>query len=178
MSRRITVQFIGDASSLNKATDSAVGATGRLSDKMRKVAKVAGFALGAGAVIAAKGLYEATKAAAEDEASQARLKKTLENTAKATDEPVWQLPLERKYRKQLDSDIADISNLGGPHAGATTAALFLDEFVAGVPWAHIDIAGTMASDADDAWRSAGATGFGARLLAQLAAGFSAPAGTD
>ncbi|CAL8975484.1 cytosol aminopeptidase [Propionicimonas sp. T2.31MG-18] len=98
--------------------------------------------------------------------------------AAATDEPVWQLPLERKYRKQLDSDIADISNLGGPHAGATTAALFLDEFVAGVPWAHIDIAGTMASDADDAWRSAGATGFGARLLAQLAAGFSAPTGTD
>mgnify|MGYP003557891287 FL=1 len=88
MSRRITVQFIGDASSLNKATDSAVGATGRLSDKMRKVAKVAGFALGAGAVIAAKGLYEATKAAAADEASQARLKKTLENTAKATDEQV------------------------------------------------------------------------------------------
>ena len=95
--------------------------------------------------------------------------------AKATDEPVWQLPLERKYRKQLDSDIADISNLGGPHAGATTAALFLDEFVAKTPWAHIDIAGTMSADADDAWRSAGATGFGARLLAHLAAGFDAGA---
>ena len=93
--------------------------------------------------------------------------------AKATDEPVWQLPLERKYRKQLDSDVADISNLGGPHAGATTAALFLDEFVAKTPWAHIDIAGTMSTDADDAWRSAGATGFGARLLANLAAGFEA-----
>ncbi len=91
--------------------------------------------------------------------------------AAATDEPVWQLPLERKYRKQLDSDVADISNLGGPHAGATTAALFLDEFVAGTPWAHIDIAGTMSTDADDAWRSAGATGFGARLLARLAADF-------
>jgi leucyl aminopeptidase len=93
--------------------------------------------------------------------------------AGATDEPVWQLPLERKYRKQLDSDIADIANLGGPHAGATTAALFLDEFVAGTPWAHIDIAGTMASEADDAWRSAGATGFGARLLARFAADFTA-----
>jgi leucyl aminopeptidase len=91
--------------------------------------------------------------------------------AQATDEPVWQLPLEKKYRKQLDSDVADLSNLGGPHAGATTAALFLNEFVAGVPWAHIDIAGTMSTDADDAWRSAGATGFGARLLATLAAGF-------
>ena len=93
--------------------------------------------------------------------------------AEATDEPVWQLPLERKYRKQLDSDIADISNLGGPHAGATTAALFLDEFVAGIPWAHIDIAGTMSTDSDDAWRSAGATGFGARLLARLALDFTA-----
>jgi leucyl aminopeptidase len=95
------------------------------------------------------------------------------DAATATDEPVWQLPLERKYRKQLDSDIADISNLGGPHAGATTAALFLDEFVAGTPWAHIDIAGTMSSAADDSWRSAGATGYGARLLASLAAAFTA-----
>ncbi|HSK33103.1 MAG TPA: leucyl aminopeptidase [Propionicimonas sp.] len=95
----------------------------------------------------------------------------VKTAAEATDEPVWQLPLERKYRKQLDSDVADISNLGGPHAGATTAALFLDECVAGTPWAHIDIAGTMSTDADDAWRSAGATGFGARLLARLAADF-------
>ena len=93
--------------------------------------------------------------------------------AEATDEPVWQLPLERKYRKQLDSDVADISNLGGSFAGCTTAALFLNEFVAGKPWAHIDIAGTMSTDADDSWRSAGATGYGARLLAQLAADFTA-----
>ncbi|MEN0072189.1 MAG: M17 family peptidase N-terminal domain-containing protein, partial [Propionicimonas sp.] len=64
--------------------------------------------------------------------------------AEVVDEPVWQLPLEKKYRKQLDSDIADLGNLGGPHAGATTAALFLNEFGGDVPWAHIDIAGTMA----------------------------------
>jgi len=88
-----------------------------------------------------------------------------------TAEQLWQLPLERSYRKQLDSDIADISNLGGPYAGATTAALFLDEFVAGIPWAHIDIAGTMQSATDDSWRSAGATGYGARLLTRLAQDF-------
>ncbi|MGB7963620.1 MAG: leucyl aminopeptidase [Propionicimonas sp.] len=88
------------------------------------------------------------------------------------DEPVWQLPLEKKYRKQLDSDVADLSNLGGPHAGATTAALFLNEFVGDTAWAHLDIAGTMQADADDSWRSAGATGFGARLLAQLARHFT------
>ena len=49
--------------------------------------------------------------------------------AERTDEKAWQLPLERRYRRQLDSDIADISNMGGENAGATTAALFLEEFV-------------------------------------------------
>ncbi|WP_105187389.1 hypothetical protein [Micropruina glycogenica] len=52
-------------------------------------------------------------------------------------------------RKQLDSDVVDISNLGGSFAGCTTAALFLQEFVGEKPWAHIDIAGTMSTDADD-----------------------------
>lgn len=98
-----------------------------------------------------------------------------------TDEQIWQLPLEPQYRKQLDSDIADISNLGGKYAGATTAALFLADFVGDTPWAHLDIAGTMQSDTDDVWRSKGATGFGTRILIELARGFtpvqvSAPAG--
>ena len=92
--------------------------------------------------------------------------------ADSVDEPVWQLPLERKYRKQLDSEVADISNLGGSFAGSTTAALFLAEFVGETPWAHVDIAGTMQVDADEAWRSKGATGFGARLLAELARDFT------
>ncbi|MFJ6418440.1 leucyl aminopeptidase [Paeniglutamicibacter sp. NPDC091659] len=93
-------------------------------------------------------------------------------SAASTDEQVWQLPLERKYRKQLDSDIADISNLGGKYAGATTAALFLEAFVGDTPWAHLDIAGTMQSDTDDVWRSKGATGFGTRTLIDLAQNFS------
>ncbi|ANJ27046.1 leucyl aminopeptidase [Agromyces aureus] len=92
--------------------------------------------------------------------------------ADATDEPAWQLPLERKYRKQLDSDVADIANLGGASAGAATAALFLAEFVEDTPWAHLDIAGTMQSDADDAWRSKGATGYGTRILIEVARGFT------
>ncbi|WP_439593732.1 leucyl aminopeptidase [Microbacterium sp.] len=91
----------------------------------------------------------------------------------AMDEPLWRLPLERKYRSQLDSDVADISNLGGKYAGATTAALFLDSFVGETPWAHLDIAGTMQTDKDDSWRSAGATGFGARTLLELARSFTA-----
>ena len=90
----------------------------------------------------------------------------------AVDESVWQLPLERKYRKQLDSEIADIANLGGPFAGATTAALFLAHFVGETPWAHLDIAGTMQTEKDDSWRTSGATGFGARLLLETAKTFA------
>ena len=94
--------------------------------------------------------------------------------ADATDEPVWQLPLDKRYRKELDSTIADLRNLGGANAGAITAALFLAEFVGDVPWAHIDIAGTAQSGGDSGWQTAGCTGFGARLLAELAVHFSAP----
>jgi leucyl aminopeptidase len=94
--------------------------------------------------------------------------------SKSTDESTWQLPLDARYRKQIDSDIADLNNLGGEQPGAITAALFLNEFVAGVPWAHIDIAGPMKSDEHDSWRTKGATGYGARLLIDLALNFTKP----
>ncbi len=89
-------------------------------------------------------------------------------------EPVWQLPLVPEYRKFLDSNVADMKNIGGPYGGAITAALFLSEFVGSIPWAHLDIAGPMNVDADDGWLSRGATGFGARLLIDLALGFTKP----
>jgi leucyl aminopeptidase len=98
----------------------------------------------------------------------------VESAAAATDEKVWELPLARQYRHFLDSPIADLKNLGGANAGAITAALFLEEFVDGRPWAHIDIAGVAQSDADASWRPAGCTGFGARLLVDLALGFERP----
>ena len=91
-----------------------------------------------------------------------------------TDEPVWQLPLAVRYRGQLDSEIADLSNMGGPNAGSITAALFLAEFVDGVAWAHVDIAGTAQADTARTWRNKGATGFGTPLLIELAARFTAP----
>ena len=53
------------------------------------------------------------------------------------------------YRKQLDSDVADLKNVGGPYGGAINAAVFLSEFVGDVPWAHLDIAGPMKVDADE-----------------------------
>ena len=92
--------------------------------------------------------------------------------ATESDEAIWQLPLERGYRKLLDSNVADMKNVGGPYGGAILAALFLDEFVGDTPWAHLDIAGPMSSDADDGWLSRGATGFGTRLLIQLAVDYS------
>jgi leucyl aminopeptidase len=94
--------------------------------------------------------------------------------AARTDEPVWRFPLVRSYRSQLDSGVADMTNMGGPNAGGITAALFLEEFVAGRPWAHIDIAGTAQNDTATSWRPAGVTGFGARLLTEFALDFTPP----
>ncbi len=98
----------------------------------------------------------------------------VEAAAERTDETVWQLPLDRRYRKELDSEIADMKNVGGDNAGAITAALFLEEFVADLPWAHLDIAGTARAEADDSWRSQGATGYGTRLLIDLLMNFTPP----
>jgi leucyl aminopeptidase len=98
----------------------------------------------------------------------------VEAAARATDERVWELPLDRRYRSILDSQIADIKNWEEGHPGATTAALFLVEFVGDTPWAHVDIAGTAHNAAAEAWRPVGMTGFGARLLAELALAFTRP----
>lgn len=103
--------------------------------------------------------------------NDAALVDQVEAAADATDESVWELPLERRYRSSLNSEVADIKNLGGANAGAITAALFLEEFVGDIPWAHIDIAGTAQNDADISWRPPGCTGFGARLLVELALAF-------
>ena len=91
--------------------------------------------------------------------------------ATRSDESIWQLPLAREYRKLIDSQVADMRNVGGPYGGAIIAALFLSEFVGDVPWAHLDIAGPMDSDSDDGWLSKGATAFGTRLLIELATSF-------
>src|SRR5690606_23705716 len=94
--------------------------------------------------------------------------------AELSDEPVWRLPFVRSYRRELDSEIADLKNIGGPNAGSIHAALFLEEFVAGTPWAHLDIAGTAQSSAERSWVNKGPTAFGARLLVELALAFAAP----
>lgn len=96
------------------------------------------------------------------------------SSSKRTDESLWQLPLARQYRKLLDSNVADMKNIGGPYGGAITASLFLAEFVGEIPWAHLDIAGPMDVDSDESWLSRGATGFGTRTLIDLSLGFTKP----
>ena len=72
-----------------------------------------------------------------------------------------------EYRKMLDSEVADMKNIShGGYGGALTAGLFLEEFVAGVPWAHLDIAGPARAGADDGYNRRGATGFGVRTLVE------------
>jgi leucyl aminopeptidase len=91
------------------------------------------------------------------------------------DERVWELPLVKRYRRQLDSKIADIKNMGGENAGTITAGLFLEAFAGDIPFGHLDICGPMMTSVDDSWRSVGATAFGTRLLVELALGFRPPA---
>lgn len=89
-------------------------------------------------------------------------------------EPTWPLPLPGEYRKMLDSEIADMKNVGGSYGGAVTAGLFLQEFVGKVPWAHLDIAGPARAEADDAYLVRGGTGFGVRTLIELVQNFRKP----
>ena len=95
----------------------------------------------------------------------------LEDAAARVDEPIWQLPLVKEYRRLLDSTVADMRNIGGPAGGTITAGLFLSEFVGNTPWAHLDIAGPMKVDGDDGWMQRGATAFGTRLLIDTVTSF-------
>jgi leucyl aminopeptidase len=78
-------------------------------------------------------------------------------------EPLWRFPLTPAYEEKLASKVADADNApGGP--GAIIAALFLQHFAGGVPWAHLDIASVGDAPSDSFEYSKGPTGFGARLL--------------
>jgi leucyl aminopeptidase len=80
----------------------------------------------------------------------------------------WPLPLFDDYLEQLKSEIADLVNSGGRPAGAITAAMFLKEFTGGLPWAHLDIAGTAWADDAKPYQPKGPTAAAVRTLAALA----------
>jgi leucyl aminopeptidase len=81
---------------------------------------------------------------------------------------VWPMPLFDEYRDQLKSDIADMMNTGGRPASSITAAMFLKEFTGGLPWVHLDIAGTAWADEPKPYLPKGPSGVGVRTLAELA----------
>jgi leucyl aminopeptidase len=97
---------------------------------------------------------------ANDEALAAEL---LEAAADAG-EPTWRLPLPPEYHKEIESDVADLKNVGDRYGGALVAGLFLQEFVDGRPWAHLDIAGPARTEADDGYLVKGSTGAAVRTL--------------
>jgi len=87
-------------------------------------------------------------------------------------EGTWPLPLPDEYRSHIDSEIADMKNVGkAGQAGAIAAALLLARFVDGVPWVHLDIAGPARSDEDNGILAKGGTGFGVRTLLELLEGY-------
>lgn len=113
-----------------------------------------------GAAVVALGSHYAALLS-NDNALAAMLSKSGETTG----EKVWRLPLDEAYKKQIESDIADVKNIGDRGAGTITAGMFLKEFIGDhQSWAHIDIAGTAMLSEKFSYRPKGGSGFGVRLL--------------
>ena len=88
--------------------------------------------------------------------------------AERTGERMWQMPMPEEYKEHNKSEIANVKNTGNRYGGAITAALFLAEFVANIPWVHVDIAGTAFLTNESGYIVKGATGVGVRTLVKLA----------
>lgn len=91
------------------------------------------------------------------------IKEMLQSSGWASFERVFEFPLWEEYGEQIQSEIADITNLGGPTAGAITAGKFLEHFI-DYDWIHIDIAGPSFNKKGQGYLPAGGTGYGVRLL--------------
>jgi leucyl aminopeptidase len=88
---------------------------------------------------------------------------------RAVGQPCWEYPLWTRYRREIESRVADLKNVPGPWAASITTALFLREFVGDVPWAHLDIAGTAWAPEDGELWTTGATGIPTRTLIRFLA---------
>ena len=115
-----------------------------------------------GAILVALGKEHAGLFSNNDELSERLAKVGLD-----TGEKVWRMPLTAGYDKMIDSDIADMKNIGGRFAGSITAAQFLQRFVNKVPWAHLDVAGTAMDAEKSAINQSWGSGWGVRLLNKL-----------
>ncbi len=96
------------------------------------------------------------------------LTETLKVAGLAAGEKSWELPLAAEYRGQMDSEVADLKNIGNGGPGAILGALFLKEFVpADTPWAHLDIAGPAFGGRSNEYIRRGATGYGVLTLLRM-----------
>ena len=94
------------------------------------------------------------------------LRDRLLDAAEGTHERLWPLPLWDDYMTAIKSDVADMKNAGGRMGGVATSAIFLKQFT-DYPWAHLDIASVAYGEKDSGYTTAGATGFGVRLLIEF-----------
>ena len=128
-----------------------------------KAASIVDLATLTGACVVALGDWAAGLWSTDD-----TLKNGLLAASEASGDRLWPMPLYPEYSEQIKSDVALIKNSSGRPGGACTAAAFLRTFVEDTPWAHLDIAGPAAITKDRADLSRGATGFGVRVLLELA----------
>jgi leucyl aminopeptidase len=119
-----------------------------------------------GAIMVALGTEHAGMFSNNDE-----LAERLSKVGMETGEKVWRMPLGPEYDKQIDSQFADMKNTGGRHGGSITAAQFLQRFVDGTPWAHLDIAGTAMGAPKTEINHSWGSGYGVRLLERLVADY-------
>jgi leucyl aminopeptidase len=115
-----------------------------------------------GAIVVALGHDHAGLFSNNDELSTQLL-----NAGLAANEKLWRLPLGPAYDKIIESKFADIRNSAGRPAGSILAAQFLQRFVNGVPWAHLDIAGTAFGTSPTETNTSWASGYGVALLDRL-----------
>jgi leucyl aminopeptidase len=117
-----------------------------------------------GAIMVALGKEHAGLFANDDKLAERLLKAGAE-----TGEKLWRMPLSPEYDKAIDSDIADMKNIGSRYGGAITGAQFIQRFVNQLPWAHLDIAGTAFDSVKNSLNSSWGSGWGVRLLNRLVA---------
>jgi leucyl aminopeptidase len=117
------------------------------------------FATLTGAAAAAIGSYGTVFMGTANE----EIKKSLVDTGTLTHERLVEFPFWEDYAKLINSDLADMKNIGGPIGGAITAGKFLEKFT-DYPWMHFDIAGPAYLNATDSYRGKHGTAVGVRLL--------------
>ena len=127
-----------------------------------KPAKMINLATLTGAILVSLGKEYAGLFSNDDDLSQAII-----DAGQATNEKSWRMPMGKAYDNMLKSHIADMKNIGGRLAGSITAACFLERFVEGVPWAHLDIAGMAWADKSSPTVPKGGTGYGVKMLTKL-----------